>query len=517
MKLRIPILFCVLSCLIVPSSSLIAPVRAEETAKEQKTNREDKSEKKTKTPEPKSYSIERSGRFGGKTVPYTVTAKETFLKNKDDDPTASIFSIAYTKKDVDDPSSRPVTFVFNGGPGSASLWLHMGVFGPRRIEVPSDGQHAGAAPYRIIDNTYSILDASDLVFIDPVGTGFSRALGETKPSDFWGVKGDAQALAEFIRIYVTENKRWNSPKYLAGESYGTTRAVALTHEMQSGFSGMSINGLILVSAILDFQPAHFSPGNDMPYVGYLPSYTATAWYHKQLPKADKKLPDLLNDVRTFAIETYAPALLKGNRLTKSERDQILEQLHNYTGLSIDYLDRANLRVGAWRFMKELMRDEGLSVGRFDSRYTGEDYDDAGEFFDNDPSAYGISGAYVASINDYLTREIGVDLTREYKILPSEVSQNWDWSLGEGGRPSTVNVAPWLGKAMRENKDLRTLVANGYFDLATPFFATENTFSNNSIDPERVTMTYYEAGHMMYTHEPSLKKLSEDVRAFLVAK
>ena len=468
--------------------------------------------------EPKRFVSERSGRFNGQTVRYTVTAGETHLKNRREEPIASVFSIAYTRDGVTDPTGRPVTFVFNGGPGSASLWLHMGVFGPRRIDVPSEAENAGAPPYDIVDNALSILDVTDLVFIDPVGTGYSRAVGSGKAKDFYGVREDARSLAQFVRRWITENKRWNSPKYIAGESYGTTRAAALTDELTRGFNGIYVNGLVLISAILDFTGARYQPGNEMPYLSFLPTFAATAWYHDRLPDRPESLEVLLDEVRRFTLEDYAPALLKGHRLTEPERVAVVDKLARYTGLDRGYIERTELRINNRRFMKELLRDQGLVVGRFDSRYTGRDYDDAGEFFDDDPSGYGITGAYVASVNHYLTGELGVDFTREYRVLTREPGRHWNWSIDRNRRwPSFVNVAPWIGTAMRENKDMRVMVASGYYDLATPFFASENTMNTNGIPTERVIMTYYEAGHMMYVHGPSLDKFTRDVRAFIAAE
>lgn len=477
---------------------------------------EDKKEKAEKTEEePKVFVKSFSGRFNNERIAYTVTAGETFLKNDKGEDTASIFTVAYTNDNTSDPSSRPITFVFNGGPGSASLWLHMGVFGPKRVVVPSDGRDAGAAPYLIEDNPLSILDVSDLVFIDPVGTGYSRTLGEAKGKDFWGLREDAKSIAEFMRLYLTKNGRWNSPKYVAGESYGTTRAAQLVNELQRTFTGVALNGVIMISAILDFHAAEFAMGNSLPYVSVLPTYAATAWYHDAVPDKPESLEAFVEQARRFALDEYSVALLKGSRLSGDERERIVRQLARFTGLSETYVRQTNLQVGDFRFMKQLLRDRGLTVGRFDSRYTGEDLDDAGEYFDNDASAYAIDAAFVAAINDYLTRVLEVDFTKRYKVLDREPGRDWNWSDRDGGLPSYVNVAPHVGRGMRENKDLRAFFANGYYDLATPFFATENAVAANGIDPERVVMEYYEAGHMMYTHAPSLEKLANDARRFII--
>ncbi len=479
----------------------------------------EKSEKpdpKEEKREAKTFTRDFSGTFNDERLAYVVTAGETFLKNDKGENIASIFSVAYTKKDQGDGGRRPVTFVFNGGPGSASLWLHMGVFGPKRIVVPSDGRPAGAAPYAIEDNPHSLLDVSDLVFIDPVGTGFSTAMGKSKDADFWGLREDADSIAGFIRQWITKNGRWNSPKYIAGESYGTTRAARLVQALQGEWNGIAVNGVLLLSSILDFHTADFGKGNNMPFIGFLPTYAATAWYHDRVAPKPPSLTAFLDEARAFAVDEYSVALLKGNRLTATERQSVITKLARFTGLSETYLEQTDLRVEAFRFMKQLLREKGLTVGRYDSRYTGRDYDEAGEFFENDPSGYGIDGAFVAAINDYLTRVLKVDFDRRYRVLDGEPGSKWKWSEGRGGWATHVNVAPYLGKAMRENPDFRVFVGNGYYDLATPFFSTELTMADNGIDPDRVTMTYYEAGHMMYTHEPSLLGLSTAARAFIKA-
>ena len=499
--------------LIAPAfmTNAIAQDQGDKTANAAKTN----AEKPKDDPKPKIFTKEFSGTFNGQRLSYVVTAGETFLKNDKDEDTASIFTVAYTKNGSVNPAERPVTFLFNGGPGSASLWLHMGVFGPKRIQVPSDATSAGAPPYILEDNTLSILDVTDLVFIDPVGTGYSRPLGEAKGEDFWGLREDARSIAEFIRIWITEQERWNSPKYIAGESYGTTRASQLVAELQGGYTGVALNGVILISSILDFHTVDSAPGNDMPYITFLPTYAAAAWYHGKVDPKPESLPAFLEEARDFGRNEYSVALLKGAALSDEDRKSNVKKLAYYTGLSEAYVERAKLRVNEFRFMKELLRDDGVSVGRYDARYTGEDYDSAGESYDNDPSAYGVSGAFVATINDYLTRILDVDMGRRYKILDSEPIRNWKWTR-ENDRSPFVNVAPHLGRARRENTDFRVFVGNGYYDLATPFFATETTFLNNGINSDRVTLAYYEAGHMMYTHHPSLQKLTEDVRAFIQA-
>lgn len=468
-------------------------------------------------PDPVSLTDSRSLRLGGREIDYEVIAKETYLRDDADKPTASIFSIAYIREEAD--AARPVTFVFNGGPGSASLWLHMGAFGPKRVITPSDASDVGAPPYPIVDNVHSLLDVTDMVFIDPVGTGYSRALGETDPKMFYGVKEDADSIAEFIRLWLTENGRWNSPKYLAGESYGTTRAAALVESLQGGWNGIALNGVILVSAILDFQTARFGPGNDTPHLAFFPTMAATAWYHGKIDQGawDGDFGAFVQSAEDFAIDRLAPALIRGNTLPEAEQMTLAGDIAGYLGLSPDYVRGANFRVDPTRFRKELLREEGFTVGRFDSRYRGLDPDTVGERPENDPSGYGMDVAYVAAVNDYLTRDLGLPITREYKVLTGDPGRQWNWDINDRGWPSYVNVAPWLGKGMRENSEFRVLLASGWFDLATPHFGAEMALQKNGVVPERITKTYYDAGHMMYLSEADAEKLSNDVRAFITGE
>lgn len=467
-------------------------------------------------PDVKTSRTEHTVRINGKKIEYMALAGDTVIYDKSGKATAQIFSTAYFKEGVRNKSNRPISFIFNGGPGSSSVWLHMGVFGPKWVKLPSDAENPGAPPYQLADNPFSLLDVTDLVFIDPVGTGYSKAVGNAKGKDFWGVKEDAESLAEFIRVFITEHKRWNSPKYIGGESYGTTRAGALVKELQEGWGSIDLNGVILISAILDFQTGDFTPGNDMPFISFLPTYAATAWYHTALPEPTQSLPlpDLIQQVRDFAIERYSVALLKGSLLSADETNFIARQLHLYTGLSETYLKQTRLRIDEFRFMKELLRDKSVAVGRLDSRYLGDEADDAGERFEADPSAYAIDGAYTALVNDYLNNELLYQRNTKYHILSGEVFRNWKWSLGGNSRSEgAINVTPYIAKGLRQNKDLRIFVGNGYYDLATPFFATELSFNHYDIDKSRVDMHYYEAGHMMYIHHPSLEKLAIDLRNF----
>lgn len=469
---------------------------------------------------PRSFETDHSMVINGQQINFKAIAGETFIKNDKGEDIASIFSTAYIAQGTDDPRDRPVAFVFNGGPGSASLWLHLGVFGPKRLQLPVDDKGGplddGAAPYELLENAYTALDVADLVFVDPVGTGFSKAIGDNDPQQFWGVTADAKSLREFIRLWLTKHRRWNSPKYLMGESYGTTRIAALVNELEGGLTDIAINGAVLISTVLNFNLDDTIPGNAAGYAGLLPTYAATAWYHEQIDRsqwADQNA--MIDDVRAFAIDQYVPALMKGRDLPADQHDAIAQKLSSYIGLDVDYLKRAHLTVPLQPFMRELLRDQGLSVGRLDSRFTGVEPDGVGQNPEFDPSFYGIDAGYTAAMLDYFTRDLEVDIIDPYTTIGGV--RNWDWETQRaGGSRSFLNVAPYLERAMRQNKDLRILAANGYYDHATPFFATELTFNQPGFDPDRVSLTYYDAGHMMYIHGPSLEKLAEDVRAFIKA-
>ncbi|MEX0297932.1 MAG: S10 family peptidase [Kordiimonas sp.] len=462
--------------------------------------------------EPKVWVSEHSGQFKGETVKYTTTTGETYLKNADGKPIASIFSTAYVKQGVKDPSTRPIAFFYNGGPGSASLWLHMGAWGPKRVAIPSDAKDDSAPPYPLIDNEEALLDVIDMVFIDPVGTGFSRVIGEGKKEDFYGVTEDARSIAQFIRLWLSENGRWNSPKYIGGESYGTTRSAAIVNELEGRFNDVALNGIILVSTILDFSARDTTQGNEMGYILALPTMAATARYHGKAGQGTT-VEDFVDAARNFARTDYALALLKGNSLGDQERNSVRARLAHFTGLKESYLDRADLRVTPGRFYKELLRDEGKTVGRLDSRYTGTDYDSAGDSVDNDPSFYGIDASYTAAINSYLREDLGVDFERQYSVIGG-LGGSWNWKLSERGRNAYLNVAPYLGRALRENSGLRIFNAAGYYDFATPLYGAEYSLTRTGFDPSRIDFKYYEAGHMMYVREADLIKLNDDIREFI---
>ena len=465
-------------------------------------------------PEPQEFESAGMLRIGGAKVDYKAVAGETYLRDDKGEPTAAIFSIAYVADNQEAPEDRPVTFVWNGGPGSSSVWLHMGAFGPRRVITPSDGSDVGAPPYRVVDNAHSLLDVTDLVFVDPVGTGYSRALGETDPADFHGLKEDAESVAEFMRIWITENGRWNSPKFIAGESYGGTRAAQITETLQGGWNGVALNGVILVSPALDFQTIRFSRGNDLAPVAFFPSFAAAAWYHDRVQRDDwgGDFGAFVDEARIFAMDRYMPALLRGTSLSQQEQRSMAEAMSDFVGLSADYLIDQDLRMDT-SFFKELLRGDDLSIGRFDARYTGKDDFTIGTYHDNDPSGYGMDVAYTAAVNDHLTGALGVDFDRKYKILSREPGGNWKWSYGRGST-AFPNPTPHLAKGLRENADMRVLLASGYYDLATPFFASELSLYRNGVDLSRVDFSYYQAGHMMYLRETGAEKLSDNIRNFI---
>lgn len=464
--------------------------------------------------------------IAGKVIPYEVTCGTIVLKEEaekkgeqageaeGEKPRATIFFIAYTRTDVKDLNKRPLTFSFNGGPGSSSVWLHLGVLGPRRVNM-GDAGHLLPPPYSLVENAHSLLDVSDLVFIDPVSTGFSRPVPGEKASQFHGLKGDIESVGNFIRLYTTRFLRWTSPKFLIGESYGTTRAGGLSGFLQERH-GMYLNGIMLVSAILNFQTHNFHPGNDLPFITFLPTYAATAWYHQKLPADLQKLPlrELLKEVEEFADGDYTLALMKGAALSPAKRAQVTRKLARYTGLSTDYIDRTDLRINIHRFTKELLRSERKTVGRLDSRFTGIDRDSAGEQVDHDPSMSAIMGPYTATFYDYVRGELNFESDLPYEILHPELWQKWSYNQHEN---RYVDVSETLRMAISMNPFLKVHVANGYYDLATPHFATEYTFNHLGLDPalqQNISMSYYEAGHMMYAHQPSLEILKKALAEFI---
>lgn len=467
-----------------------------------------------KLPEEKSSTTRHSITLDGQRIAYTATAANVILKDDDSTPKASLFYVAYTRDGVTDPGSRPITFAFNGGPGAASLWVHLGAFGPKRVARDPEGM-ALAPPGRLIDNDMSLLDVTDLVFIDPVSTGYSRAVPGQDPKQFHGVKQDIEWVAEFIRLWVSRNRRWESPKFLAGESYGTTRAAGLANYLDQRY-GMQLNGVVLVSAVLNWLDQDFDPGNDLPYPIILPSYTAAAWYHHKLDadlQAD--LGRALAESERFALEEYAPALLLGDRLPDERRRQVAAKLARYSGLSLDYVLRTNLRPEIERFTKELLRSEGRTIGRLDTRFTGRDLDSAGATPEFDPASASTDGPYTAAIQDYIRRDLGYDNDLVYERLTGKV---WPWSW-EGFENQYVDVAEPLRQEMAKNPALRVLILSGVFDLATPYFDAVYTVDHMGLPPElrgHVQLSRYLSGHMIYIRQSEHRKLKHDIAEFIRA-
>ncbi len=460
----------------------------------------------------KIVKTQHSVRIGGQEVRYTATPGQLVLRRPNGEPRGNMFFVAYTRDGITDMRSRPVTFCYNGGPGSATIWLHMGVLGPKRVQMAEEGFQP-APPYSLVDNEHSLIDVTDIVAIDAMSTGFSRAVEGEDPSQFHGVQQDIEAFSEFIRLYITKFDRWPSPKYLLGESYGTVRSAGVSQELQTQH-GIELNGIVLVSSVIDFSTLYEAPGNDIYYAGFLPTYTVTAWFHKKLPAdVQGSLEEIVQEAREFAFGEYLAALTKGNRLSPGERDEVAKKAARLTGLSAEYIKQANLRVNSQRFRKELLRDRRLMTGRLDSRFTGIDADAAGETQEFDPSNTALSGAYVALFNDYIRNELKWESELQYRtrgpVRP--------WDYGTQSRARYLNLVDSLRSTMARNPFLKVLVANGYYDMATPFAATEWTFDHLGFDAtykERVSLTYYEAGHMMYIRPAMLEKFKLDVAHFI---
>lgn len=448
----------------------------------------------------------------GKTIEFDSTAGTLPLRTEEGKERARMFFVAYTKANENDPSTRPLTFVFNGGPGSSSIWLHLGAFGPRIVRLDAEG-FAPNPPGGLEANPWSILDLSDLVFIDPPTTGYSRAAAGENASQFHGLDEDVEAVGEFVRIYVTQYRRWSSPKFLAGESYGTTRAAALSRHLQERF-GMYLNGVILLSAILDFRTAETDAGNDLAYLLMYPTCAATAWYHKVLPPdlQAKPLRELLTEVEKRCVAEWNVAFMRGDALSAEERKALFTDIGRYLGLEATFVDQCNGRISLSRFQAELLRLQRRSVGRLDSRFLGIDRDSAGDSADYDASYSNIYGAYGAAFNDYVRRELGYETDLPYEILTGRVQP---WNFGPA-RNRYVNVAPRLREAMIKNPALHVFVAEGFYDFATPYFAAEHTLDHMGLEESqrmRIQRATYEAGHMMYIQRASIAQLKLDLVRF----
>lgn len=448
---------------------------------------------------------------GSRTLNYTVTAGFMPLKHAvTRDVEARIFYMAYTLDNP--PAKRPLMFSFNGGPGSASVWLHLGALGPRRVKMLDDGM-LPPPPYEMENNQHTWLTETDMVFIDPVGTGYSRAAKPELASKYFGVNGDIDSVGEFIRLYLGNNERWLSPLFLVGESYGTTRAAGLSNYLFE--KGIALNGILLVSAVLNFQTIRFADNNDLPLVLILPSYTATAWYHKRLLAAmqSKSIEQITAESRNFAANEYMPAMLRLDSLSGAERSALAEKFSAYTGLSRDFVEQANLRVDLGKFQKELLRSERRTAGRLDSRFKGIDRDAAGDSPDSDPSMNAIRPPYTAAFNAYVRGELGFKTDTEYYILGGGITGPWNWNVDNAYADTSIRMKD----AMAKNPYMKIFVAQGYYDMATPFYAAEYTVSAMNLDPtlrRNISFAYYESGHMMYIEKDSLAKLKTDAVSFI---
>ena len=486
---------------------------------EEQTNQVEKETPPLPEIQEKSVTKQYTGKFGRRKVSYTATAA-TQIVEQEDDKKAVFFHVAYAE-DGADPASRPIVFAFNGGPGSSTVWLHLGLLGPRRVEF-DEGGFKVSVPGRLIHNDQSILDVADVVLVDAIGTGFSTATPKDKEKEFHHFSKDIGAFTDFIVSYLNRNGRWASPKYVAGESYGTTRGAAIAHSLFA-HKGTELNGLILISSALNFQTIGqepdalvFRPGNDLPFMVFLPTYTATAWFHGRLSaKLQRRdLRSLLDEVEEFAIGPYWSALARGDALEDAERKRVMAKLAAYTGISADYIDRYNLRIHIYRFCKELMRDQRRTVGRLDSRFTGIDRIAAGDNLENDPASDQIGGPFTATLNDYLRVELGFENESFYETLSMKVNESWDYEEFKG---HYVDTSEQLRDVMSRSQRLQVFVASGYYDLATPHFATDYTISHLGLDEslrKNIRTEYYEAGHMMYLQRQSLNALAGHLRGFI---
>jgi carboxypeptidase C (cathepsin A) len=507
---------------VMCAAVLLCPLAVCASAQEKEEKPAEKSaDKSTEKAPPKEESsvTDHSIKIGGTTIPYKSTAGTILLKNEKDEPTALVYYTGYTRSDVKDVSQRPLAFLYNGGPGSSSIWLHMGSFGPKRV-VTVNAEVTPPAPYKLEDNANCLLDKADLVFIDPVGTGFSKAVGKAQDKDFWGIDPDAKSIAQFVQSYVTRNNRWNSPKFLIGESYGTFRNAALANLLQNAH-GIYLNGIVMVSSVWDLGTLSFYPGVDLSYVLYLPSYAATAWYHKVLKERPDNLEAFLDEARKYANGPYAEALLKGDALSAADTAAVAKRLAYFTGLSEDYLIKSKLRVKLRNFMQELQRSRGLTTGRLDSRFSGPTYDLINSAADYDPQSTAVTGAFTAVFNMYVRDDLKFGHDRDYHVSANFGENHWDWKHETGNQrsffPGSPNVMGDLANALIVNPKLRVEMEDGYYDMATPFFESEYAVAHLGL-PENLQKNiqhkYYEAGHMMYLREEDLAKLKSNVAAFV---
>lgn len=479
------------------------------------SNAQEKNEKK-ELPDGEIFSSTQSVTVNGKTI--TLAAETGTVQLRDEnDKAIALFGFTHYRK-TNGSKDRPIVFAFNGGPLSASFWLHFGVLGPKRIEI-NDPAYTKPAPYKVVNNQYSILDKADLVMIDPVGVGFSKPIGDAKWEDFWGVDQDIRSIGLFIEQFIIRSGKMNAPKYLLGESYGTFRNAGLVKHLQD--KGIAMNGVIMVSAVFDLQHLLFGPGDDTAYLIHYPTYAATAWYHNKVKNKGESLEAFLDEVRSFTQNEYAPALLKGDQLSTSEQNAVAQKLADYSGLSQDFYLKADLRVTNGEYFQELLRDEGLTVGRLDSRFTGINEDLLSQNSLTDPQSDAISPPYIAAFKDYLYNDLKVRKDLSYTTTASSRKGfKWDWNHNGNiiwNMQVAVTTLPDMTSAMKRNPDLKILILNGYYDLATVFYGVERSIDHMGLDAElkkNIIMKYYEAGHMMYTHIPSMAKFKKDVDEFI---
>jgi carboxypeptidase C (cathepsin A) len=449
---------------------------------------------------------------GGKTLNYTATTGMMPIKNAQGEIEANLFYVSYVLDGATDVSKRPLMVAFNGGPGSASVWLHMGCIGPKRVKMMDDGA-APAAPYQLVDNDNTWLDQTDLVFVDPVGTGYSRAANQTLQKKFNGLQGDVESVGEFIRLFLTRNERWASPLFLAGESYGTTRAAGLAGYLVD--QGVAFNGVILLSTVLNFETILFTHGNDLPYMLYLPSYAATAFYHKKLsPELQKSLEITLKEAERLAVGAYNEALAKGDQMTDADYKAIVAKVARLTGVGAKYVDNSDLRMELMHYLRELLRDDKMMAGRLDSRLIGPAPLNTSEVEEFDPSMTAIRPPYTAMFNQYARAELGYQTDATYYVLGGGILP---WDYGVQNQNQFVNVSDSLRSAFAKNPHMKVFVGCGYYDMATPYFAAEYTFSHMGLHPsvrKNVVFQYYNAGHMFYIDVPSHKKLKSDITQFI---
>ena len=471
-------------------------------------------------PEGEISTTQQSVKINGIVITLTARAGTMQLRDENNNPIALFGFTSYTKDVSKDaaPVNRPIIFSYNGGPGSSSYWLHMGVMGPKRIVV-NDPTNTPAAPYKLVNNDFSLLDMADLVMMDPVGTGLSVPVGKAKFEDFWGVDQDIRSISLFIKQFLIENSRMNSPKYLVGESYGTFRNAGVMNKLLS--DGIALNGVVMVSAVFDLRTLLFPPNDDLPYVVHFPTYAATAWYHNKIANKPANLESFLNEVRTFTEKEYVPALFKGDKLSSEERNALATKLAAYSGCSADFWKKADLRVQAGEFFAELLRGEGNTVGRLDSRFKGRNQDLLSQFSDYDPQSTAISPAYTAGFMHYFYNDLKVNRKLNYMTSAGgREGFKWDWKHQGNMRWNTsaaINTGIDMAAAMTKDPNVKVLILNGYYDIATVFYGVEHTIDHLGLSSElknNIIMKYYEAGHMMYTHQPSLEKFRKDVSEFI---